>query len=177
MSLFLLSLLLFTSVGAITSTGAYNETTQTQITKACKTTPHYDLCFTTLISDPRSPGSDLETLSSLAIDHANSTGADLSSFFLAFSNATYTRRGPHFDLALNDCYDEYMYTSADFDWIFGSMLTREYRDAVRRLDSEAGVTKDCERRFAGRGVAFPEELRVRSRPFIEICEVAAALNS
>ncbi|KAJ1405058.1 Pectinesterase inhibitor domain [Sesbania bispinosa] len=147
----------------------------TLIKKTCKNTKYYDLCFSSLKSDPSSPKADPKGLAVIMVGvgmaNATSTSFYLTSQLLdpAASDSTLKR-------VLKECADKYSYASQALQDSAQDLANEAYDYASMHIIAASDYPNVCHNLFKRNpGLVYPAELARREEGLKHICDVALGI--
>lgn len=146
----------------------------TLIKKTCMNTKYYDLCFSSLISDPRSQNADPKGLAVIMIRiglaNATSTSSYLSSQLLGTANNTTLKR------VLKECANKYTYASDSLQASAQNLAIEAYDYASMHITAASDYPNACHNLFKlYPGLVYPPELARRENGLEHICDVALGI--
>jgi len=146
----------------------------TLIKRTCKNTKYYNLCFSSLKSDPSSPNADPKGLAVIMIGigmtNATSTSSYLSSKLLSPSNNTTFKR------VIKECADKYSYAGDALQASVQDLLNEAYDYAYMHLTAAKDYPNACHNAFKRYpGLTYPLDLARREDGLKHICDVAMAI--
>ncbi|XP_030495988.2 cell wall / vacuolar inhibitor of fructosidase 2 [Cannabis sativa] len=145
------------------------------IDKTCKTTKYYDLCVSSLKSDPTSKNKDVKGLATImiGIGMANSTATSsyLSSQLLsAYGNDVAMKK------VLKECADKYGFAADALQSSAQDLVAENFDYAYLHVTAAEDYPNACRnafRRFPG--LAYPPELARREEGLKRICDVVLGI--
>ncbi|KAE9608699.1 hypothetical protein Lal_00020858 [Lupinus albus] len=146
----------------------------TLIKKTCKNTKYYNLCFSSLKSDPSSPNADPKGLAvimvGIGMTNATSTSSYLSSKSLVQTNNT------TLNSVLKECADKYNYAGDALQASVQDLANEEYDYAYLHIIAAKDYPNACHNAFKRyHGLVYPTELASRENGLKHICEVAMGI--
>ena len=147
----------------------------TLMKKTCKNTKYYDLCFSSLKSDPSSHNADPKGLAMIMVGigmaNATSTSSYLSSQLLGPSaNNTTLKR------VLKECADKYTYAGDALQASAQELGDEVYDYAYMHITAASDYPNVCHNLFKGYpGLVYPPELGRRENGLKHICDVALGI--
>lgn len=144
------------------------------IKRTCKNTKYYNLCFSSLKSDPSSPNADTKGLAlimvGIGMTNATSTSSYLSSKLLSPTNNTTLKR------VLKDCADKYTYASEALQASAQDLANDAYDYASMHITAASDYPNVCHNLFKlYPGLVYPPELVRREDGLKHICDVALGI--
>ncbi|KAK6924245.1 Pectinesterase inhibitor domain [Dillenia turbinata] len=144
------------------------------IKKTCKTTKYYDLCVSSLKSDPTSPKADTKGLATImvgiGISNATSTYTYLSSQLLSTSNDTSMKK------VLKECADKYSYANDSLQATIQDLGMENYDYAYTHVTAAQDYPNSCHNAFRrNSGLIYPVELAKREDGLKRICDVVLGI--
>ncbi|KAK7247569.1 hypothetical protein RIF29_42454 [Crotalaria pallida] len=146
----------------------------TLIKNTCKNTKYYDLCFSSLKSNPRSPKADTKSLAlimlGIGIANATSTSSYLSSKLLGNSNDTTLKS------VLKECADKYKYAGDALQASTQDLANEVYDYAYMHITAASDYPHACHNLFKMYpGLVYPRDLALREDGLKHICDVALGI--
>ncbi|XVE82301.1 hypothetical protein DITRI_Ditri15bG0137200 [Diplodiscus trichospermus] len=141
----IISLVIFHAVFSFTFLPVTDSATSL-IETTCKQTPFFNLCVSTLQSDPRSSTADVAGLGHIIADSINGKApATLNQIKGLLKSAT----DPNMQKALQSCVDSYnTIVQADIPVAFEAITKGDPKFAVDSAADAANEAQDCEKSFA-----------------------------
>lgn len=144
------------------------------IQKTCKSTKYYDLCLSSLKSDPTSPKADTKGLATImvgvGIANATATASYLSSQVRSIGTDTSMRK------VMKECADKYSYAVNALQSSIQDLNSETYDYAYMHVMAAADYPNACHngfKRYAG--LAYPPELVGREDGLKHICDVVLSI--
>jgi len=146
----------------------------TLIKSTCKNTKYYNLCFSSLKSNPSSPNADTKGLAvimvGIGMTNATSTSSYLSSKFLTPTNNTTLKR------VLKECADKYNYAGDSLQASVQDLANEEYDYAYIHITAARDYPNACHNAFKRvPDLVYPPELATRENGLKHICDVAMGI--
>ncbi|TKY60423.1 Cell wall / vacuolar inhibitor of fructosidase 2 [Spatholobus suberectus] len=146
----------------------------TLIKKTCKNTKYYDLCFSSLKSDPSSLNADPKGLAVIMVGigkaNATSTSSYLSSQLLGIANDSTLKR------VLKECADKYTYASDALQASAQDLANEAYDYASVHITAASDYPNVCHNLFKRYlGLVYPPELARREDGLKHLCDVALGI--
>ncbi|XP_047150355.1 cell wall / vacuolar inhibitor of fructosidase 2-like [Vigna umbellata] len=146
----------------------------TLIQRTCKNTKYYNLCFSSLKSDPSSPNADPKGLAMIMIgigmSNATSTSSYLSSKLLSPSNNTTLKR------VIKECADKYTYAGDALQASVEDLLNEAYDYAYMHITAAKDYPNACHNAFKRYpALTYPLDLARREDGLKHICDVAMGI--
>ncbi|XP_004502921.1 cell wall / vacuolar inhibitor of fructosidase 2 [Cicer arietinum] len=146
----------------------------TLIKNTCKNTKYYNLCFSSLKSDPSSPNADTKGLAlimvGIGMTNATSTSSYLSSKLLTPTNNTTLKR------VLKECEDKYNYAGDALQASVQDLANEEYDYAYMHITAAKDYPNACHNAFKRvNDLVYPTELANRENGLKHICDVAMGI--
>lgn len=122
------------------------------IETTCKHTPSFDLCVSTLKSDPRSSSADVAGLAHIAADNVNAKAtATLNQIQVLLKTA----KDPNLHKALQRCVDTYnTIIKADIPVAIEAIVKGDPKFAVDSATDAAIEAQECEKSFAKSPISY-----------------------
>lgn len=144
------------------------------IQNTCKHTKFYDLCLSSLKSDPRSQNADTKGLAvimgGIGIANATATSSYLSSQLLSFANETIKKR------VLKECSDKYAFAGEALQESVKDLGAESYDYAYMHITAAADYPNACHNAFKRYPrLAYPPELARREDGLKHICSVVLGI--
>ncbi|KAL2347257.1 hypothetical protein Fmac_001257 [Flemingia macrophylla] len=144
------------------------------IKKTCKNTKYYNLCFSSLKSDPSSPNADPKGLAvimiGIGITNATSTSSYLSSKLLSPTNNTTLKR------VLKECADKYSYAGDALQASVQDLANEAFDYAYMHIAAGKDYPNVCHNAFKRYpGLYYPPDLARREDGLKHICDVATGI--
>ncbi|KAJ4715287.1 putative Pectinesterase inhibitor [Melia azedarach] len=144
------------------------------IQKTCKNTKHYDLCVSSLKSNPTSTNVDTKGLAIIMIGvglaNATSTSSFLTSQLLTATNETVLKK------LLKDCADKYTYAANSLQASAQDLGMENYDYAYMHISAASDYPNACRNAFRrSPGVDYPPELARREDGLKQICDVVLGI--
>ncbi|XP_054807077.1 cell wall / vacuolar inhibitor of fructosidase 2 [Prosopis cineraria] len=144
------------------------------IRKTCKNTKYYDLCYSSLKSDPTSPNADPKGLAVIMVEigmaNATATSSYLSSKLVGPSNDTILNR------VLKECSDKYSYAVDALRASVQDLANEEYDYAYMRVTAASDYPNVCHNAFKRYpNLVYPPEISRREKGLKHICDVALGI--
>lgn len=145
------------------------------IQKTCKNTEYYDLCVSSLKSNPRSSNVDTKGLANIMIGvglaNATATSSYLSSQLLSgAANDTTIKK------VLKECADKYTYAGDSLQASAQDLATEDYDYAYLHISAAADYPNACHNAFRrSPALAYPPELARREDGLKQICDVVLGI--
>lgn len=148
----------------------------TLINTTCKNTKYYNLCFSSLKSDPSSPNADTKGLAvimvGIGMTNATSTSTYLSSKLLSgliTNNANLKR-------VFKECADKYTYAGDALQASVQDLANEAYDYAYMHIEAARDYPNACHNAFKRYpGLVYPPELARREVDLKHICDVAMGI--
>ncbi|XWS14230.1 hypothetical protein CRYUN_Cryun36dG0105300 [Craigia yunnanensis] len=116
------------------------------IETTCKQTPFFNLCVSTLQSDPRSSTADVAGLAHIAADSVN---AKATATLNQITGLLKSAKDPNLQKALQSCVDSYnTIVKADIPVAIEAIVKGNPKFAVQSATDAANEAQDCEKSFA-----------------------------
>ncbi|XP_027339629.1 cell wall / vacuolar inhibitor of fructosidase 2 [Abrus precatorius] len=146
----------------------------TLIKRTCKNTKYYNLCFSSLKSDPSSPNADPKGLAvimvGIGMTNATSTSSYLSSKLLSPSNNT-TLKG-----VFKECAVKYTYAGDALQASVQDLANEAYDYAYMHISAAKDYPNACHNAFKRYpGLVYPPDLALREDGLKHICDVAMGI--
>ncbi|XP_061370259.1 cell wall / vacuolar inhibitor of fructosidase 2-like [Gastrolobium bilobum] len=146
----------------------------TLIKSTCKNTKYYNLCFSSLKSDPSSPNADPKGLAvimvGIGMTNATSTSSYLSSKLISPTNNTTLKR------VLKECADKYTYAGDALQASLQDLANEAYDYAYMHITAAKDYPNACHNAFKRYpGLVYPPELARREDGLKHICDVALGI--
>lgn len=146
----------------------------TLIKRTCKNTKYYNLCFSSLKSNPSSPNADTKGLAvimvGIGMTNATSTSSYLSSKLLNPSNDTNLER------VLKECADKYTYAGDALQASVQDLANEEYDYAYMHITAARDYPNACHNAFKRYpSLVYLPELARRENGLKHICDVAMGI--
>ncbi|XP_020215966.1 cell wall / vacuolar inhibitor of fructosidase 2 [Cajanus cajan] len=146
----------------------------TLIKKTCKSSKYYDLCFSSLKSDPSSANADPKGLAvimvGIGITNATSTSSYLSSHLLGTANDSTLKRG------LKECAYKYACASDALQSSAQDLASEAYDYASMHITAASDYPNVCHNLFKGYpGLVYPPEIAPREDGLKRLCDVALGI--
>ncbi|KAK7282346.1 hypothetical protein RIF29_11031 [Crotalaria pallida] len=146
----------------------------TLIKQTCKNTKYYNLCFSSLKSNPSSPNADPKGLAvimvGIGMTNATSTSSYLSSKSLSPTNNT------TLNSVLKECADKYTYAGDALEASVQDLGNEEYDYAYMHITAAKDYPNACHNAFKRYpGLVYPPELARRENGLKHICDVAIGI--
>ncbi|XAR73185.1 Pectinesterase [Bertholletia excelsa] len=141
------------------------------IQQTCKSTKYYELCVSSLKSNPASPKADTKGLAvimvGVGISNATATASYLSSQVVNTStNGTLIRK------VLKQCADKYSYATNALQSTLGDLSADSFDYASMHVMAAADYPNACHNAFKRySGLPYPPELAAREDGLKRICDV------
>ncbi|XP_030543715.1 cell wall / vacuolar inhibitor of fructosidase 2 [Rhodamnia argentea] len=147
------------------------------IQKACRITKYYDLCLSSLKSDPSSSRADPKGLASIALAvalaNATSTSSFLSSLVVGSGGAA---GDPALSRLLRDCADKYGLAGDALQASARDLAAEAYDYAYMHVMAAEDYPSACRNAFRrSPGTAYPPELARREDGLTRICDVVMGI--
>lgn len=144
------------------------------IQKTCKNTKYYDLCVSSLESDPTSPNADTKGLAVIMVGigtaNATATSSYLSSQFLSATNDGIMKK------VLKECAYKYSYANDSLRASLQDLAAESYDYAYLHITAAADYPNACHNAFKRyKGLAYPPELARREDGLKHICDVVLGI--
>lgn len=144
------------------------------IKSTCKNTKYYDLCFSSLKSDPTSTNADPKGLAvimvGIGMTNATSTSSYLSSKLLSPTNNTTLKS------VLKECTDKYTYAGDALQASVQDLANEEYDYAYMHITAAKDYPNACHNAFKRYPrLVYPPELARRENGLKHICDVAMGI--
>ncbi|KAH7860774.1 hypothetical protein Vadar_017844 [Vaccinium darrowii] len=145
------------------------------IQRTCKCTKYYDLCVSSLKSNPTSPKADTKSLAMImagvGIANATATASFLSSKVLNIGNDTSMRKA-----IIKDCADKYSYAVNALQSSIQDLIAEANDYAYMHVMAAADYPNACHNGFKRfPGLAYPPELVAREDGLKHICDVVLSI--
>lgn len=145
------------------------------IQKTCKNTKYYDLCVSSLKSNPRSSSVDTKGLANIMVGvgfaNATATSSYLSSQLLSTKTNDTTLKK-----VLKECADKYTYAGDSLQASGQDLATEDYDYAYLHISAAADYPNACHNAFRrSPGLAYPAELARREDGLKQICDVVLGI--
>ncbi|KAJ7957009.1 Pectinesterase inhibitor [Quillaja saponaria] len=146
----------------------------TLIQKTCKNTKYYDLCFSSLKSNPTSPNADTKGLAVIMIGigrvNATSTSSYLSSQLFSTTNDTVLKK------VLKECADRYTYAGDALQASVQDLANEAYDYAYMHINAAADYPNACHNAFKRYpSLVYPQDLAHREDGLKHICDVVLGI--
>lgn len=146
----------------------------TLIKSTCKNTKYYNLCFSSLKSNPTSPNADTKGLAlimlGIGMTNATSTSSYLSSKSLTPTYNTTLQR------VLKECADKYSYAGDSLQASVQDLADEEYDYAYIHITAAKDYPNACHNAFKRvPDLVYPNELARREKGLKHICDVAMGI--
>ncbi|MED6144009.1 hypothetical protein PIB30_011513 [Stylosanthes scabra] len=147
----------------------------TLIKRTCKNTKYYNLCFSSLKSDPSSPTADSKGLAvimvGIAMTNATSTSSYLSSKLLSPKTNSTTLK-----MVLKECADKYSYAGDALQDSVQELADENYDYAYMHITAAKDYPNACHNAFKRYpSLVYPPDLARREEGLKHICDVAMAI--
>ncbi|KAL2504631.1 Cell wall/vacuolar inhibitor of fructosidase 2 [Abeliophyllum distichum] len=144
------------------------------IQKTCKNTKYYDLCISSLKSDPTSPKTDTKGLAvimvKVGISNANATNSYLSTQRLTSTNDTLMKK------VMKECAEKYGFASDSLQNSVQDLGSELYDYAYMHVMAAADYPNACKNAFKRfSGLVYPPEIAVREEGLKHICDVVSSI--
>ncbi|WRX10026.1 Pectinesterase inhibitor domain - like 5 [Theobroma cacao] len=144
------------------------------IRKTCKTTKYYDLCVSSLKSDPTSLNSDTKGLATILVGvgmaNATATSTFLSSQLLSTTNDTILKK------VLKECSDKYAHAGDALQASVRDFESESYDYAYMHVMAAAEYPNACHNAFRRYpGLVYPREIVRREEGLKHICDVVLGI--
>lgn len=144
------------------------------IQKTCKTTKYYDLCVSSLKSDPTSFDSDEKGLATIMVGvgmaNATATSTFLSSQLFGTANHTILKK------ALKECSDKYGRAADALQASIQDFDSEMYDYAYMHVMAAADYPNACRNVFRSySGLVYPKEIARREDGLKRICDVVLGI--
>ncbi|XP_022741365.1 cell wall / vacuolar inhibitor of fructosidase 2 [Durio zibethinus] len=144
------------------------------IQKTCKTTKYYDLCVSSLKSDPRSVNSDTKGLAMIMIGvgmaNATATSTFLSSRLVSSANDTILKK------VLKECSDKYAHAGDALQASVQDFVSEAYDYAYMHIMAAADYPNACHNAFRRYPrLIYPPEIARREDGLKRICDVVLGI--
>lgn len=144
------------------------------IQKTCKSTKYYDLCVSSLKSDPTSPKADTKGLAVIMVGigmaNATATSTYMSSKSLSTTNDTSLKK------VLKECADKYTYAGDALQASVQDLATESYDYAYMHIMAAADYPNACHNAFKRYpGLDYPPEIARREDGLKHICDVVLGI--
>lgn len=145
------------------------------IQKTCKNTKYYDLCVSSLKSNPTSSSVDTKGLANIMVGvgfaNATATSSYLSSQLLSTKTNDTTLKK-----VLKECADKYTYAGDSLQASGQDLATEDYDYAYLHISAAADYPNACHNAFRrSPGLAYPAELARREDGLKQICDVVLGI--
>ncbi|KAK4780318.1 hypothetical protein SAY87_016424 [Trapa incisa] len=145
------------------------------VQKTCKTTKYYDLCVSSLRSDPRSPSADTKGLALIMIGVATTNATATSSFLSSLAVST-TTVDPALVKLLRDCAGKYSLSGSSLQDSAQDLAAESYDEAYLHIMAAQDYPNACHNAFRQpHGQAYPPEIAQREDGLKRICDVALSI--
>ncbi|XP_028793807.1 cell wall / vacuolar inhibitor of fructosidase 2-like [Neltuma alba] len=144
------------------------------IHKTCRNTKYYNLCYSSLKSDPTSPNADPKGLAVIMVQigtaNATATSSYLSSKLVGPSNDTVLNK------VLKECSEKYGYAGEALQASVQDLANEEYDYAYMRVTAAADYPNACHNAFKRYpSLVYPPEIARRENGLKHICDVAMGI--
>ncbi|KAF8404378.1 hypothetical protein HHK36_009261 [Tetracentron sinense] len=144
------------------------------IQNTCKSTKYYDLCISSLKSDPTSLKADTRGLATImvGIGMVNATGtySYLSSQLLSTANDTLMKK------VLKECADKYLFAKEAFQASLHELSSEHFDYAYMHVTAAADYPNACQHGFKRYpGLVYLSELARREEELKHLCDVALGI--
>ncbi|XP_059644525.1 cell wall / vacuolar inhibitor of fructosidase 2 [Cornus florida] len=144
------------------------------IQKTCKNTKYYDLCISSLKSNPTSPKADTKGLAVIMVGigmaNATATSSYLSSQGLSTTNDTLMKK------VLKECAAKYSYAGDALQASLQDLAADSFDYAFMHAMAAADYPNACHNAFKRYpGLAYPPELALREDGLKHICDVVSGI--
>ncbi|KAI9074814.1 hypothetical protein K1719_043238 [Acacia pycnantha] len=144
------------------------------IRQTCKNTKYYNLCYSSLKSNPTSPNADPKGLARIMVEvgreNATATSSYLSSKLVGPSNDTVLNR------VLKECSEKYGYASEALQASLQDLNNEEYDYAYVRVTAASDYPNVCHNAFKRYpSLVYPSDISRREKDLKNICDVALGL--
>ncbi|KAL1337531.1 hypothetical protein HN51_032226 [Arachis hypogaea] len=145
------------------------------IKRTCKNTKYYNLCFSSLKSDPSSPTADSKGLAvimvGIAMTNATSTSSYLSSKLLSPKTNSTTLK-----MVLKECADKYSYAGDALQDSVQELSDENYDYAYMHISAAKDYPNACHNAFRRYpDLVYSRDLARREEGLKHICDVAMAI--
>ncbi|XXG81578.1 hypothetical protein AAC387_Pa09g2175 [Persea americana] len=148
---------------------------QDLILATCKETLYVEVCVSSLGSDPRSRGADLEGLGAIALDLTMVHGSETISQMKRLNGQKNVKRDAYMAGCLRDCIEEYSDAVEDLRQSADAIKEKMY-DTVNDMVSGAMTDSDtCEEAFNERP-GYVSPLTERNQYFYKLCSNALSIT-
>lgn len=147
----------------------------TLIKRTCKNTKYYDLCVSSLKSDPTSPNADPKGLALIMIGIAMANATSTSSFLLS-STLLKPSNDTTFKRVLKDCSEKYSYAGDALEASVQDLGNEDYDYASMHITAASDYPNVCHNSFRRYpSLPYPSELARREIALKHICDVALGI--
>lgn len=141
----------------------------------CKTTKYYDLCVSSLRSNPASPTADTKGLALIMVG-VSVTNATATSSFLSSLAASTTTGDPAMVKLLRDCANKYSLAGSSLRDSSQDLVMESYDNAYLHILAAQDYPNACRNAFRwAHGPAYPAEVAHREDGLKRICDVALGI--
>uniref|UniRef100_A0A5B7C305 Putative cell wall / vacuolar inhibitor of fructosidase 2-like n=1 Tax=Davidia involucrata TaxID=16924 RepID=A0A5B7C305_DAVIN len=144
------------------------------IQKTCRNTKYYDLCVSSLKSNPTSTKADTKGLAvimvGIGISNATATSSLLSSQVLSTTNDTLMKK------VIKECTSKYSYANDALQASLQDLASESYDYAFMHVTAAADYPNACHNAFKRYpGLAYPPGLALREDGLKHICDVVLGI--
>ncbi|MED6180718.1 hypothetical protein PIB30_012869 [Stylosanthes scabra] len=164
-------LLLFLVIG---ETRLYANGDTKLMKKTCRHTKYYDLCFSSLKSDPTSSNADPRGLAMIVVGVAKANATSTSSYLS--SQLLNNHTDDDFKRVLKECLDKYTYAADSLQDSAQDLADQVYDYAYMHVAAAKDYPNVCHNLFRENpDLVYPPELARRENALKHICDVAMAI--
>ncbi|KAK7247567.1 hypothetical protein RIF29_42452 [Crotalaria pallida] len=144
------------------------------IQNTCKNTKYYDLCLSSLKSNPNSSKADTKGLAGIMVGigkaNATSTSSFLSNVLVRAANDTALKT------VLKECADKYTYAGDALQGSAQDLANEAYDFANVQVTAASDYPNVCHNLFKSNpGLVYPPELATREDGLKQLCDVALGI--
>lgn len=171
----LLSLFLVLFIYDIIYTSKIVQADDDFIQKTCKNTQYFDLCISSLKSNPSSSQSDLKGLATIMVNVGIANASDIYAY-LSSQQLSSSRSDTNMKMVYQLCASKYSYANDSLKSSLQDLSLEDYDYASIHVMAAADYPNACRNAFKRyRGLSYPRELKVREDGFKHICAVVLGI--
>lgn len=144
------------------------------IQKTCRSTKYYDLCVSSLKSDPTSPNADTKGLAMILVGIGEANATATSSYLTSLSLSSTS--DPAMKKILKECSNRYTYSSDALQASQQALGMEAYDYAYMHVIAAADYPNACRNAFKRcPKLAYPPELGPREEDLKHLCDVVLGI--
>ncbi|XP_052205494.1 cell wall / vacuolar inhibitor of fructosidase 2 [Diospyros lotus] len=146
------------------------------IQRTCKSTKHYDLCVSSLKSDPTSPKADTKGLAAIMVGVGIANATATSSYLSSQVTSINASDMQVLKKVFKECADKYSNSGNSLQSAFQDIAAESYDYAYMHVMAAADYPNACHSAFKRYGaLSYPPDLAAREDGLKRICDVVLGI--